>query len=236
MFAYEADHWWFVNRQRLVMEWIKRLTSPGKPLKILDVGCGTGLMMEKLSSLGRVWGIDCSSEAVGYACKRGLAQVRQISCEKLNDPNGSYDVIICLDVLEHIKDEKAALCSLMRVLAPGGLLVVTVPAFRFLWSAYDVILGHQRRYGRSELIATLRGAGFDVLRASYFVTILFPAIALYRFFMHLRPRKDVSDLFVFPRPLNAAFKVLGTLERRFMARGNLLFGSSIICLCQKPLH
>lgn len=185
-FEVEDRHWWFVGRRAVVAALLERaMGRPGNGLppapdrsaggagpRILDVGCGTGGMLPLLARFGAVTGIDSEPLALDYCRKRGITDLHPQ--EGFTAP-GSYDLVTLFDVLEHVPDEAGFLAWIRGLLKPGGRLVITVPAFQWLWSRHDELNHHQRRYTRGRLLAALRGAGFQVERASYFNFWLFPA-------------------------------------------------------------
>lgn len=148
-----------------------RASQPATP-RILDVGCGTGGMLPLLSRYGAVTGIDSEPMALEYCRRRGISDLH---LQEGFRADGAYDLVTLFDVLEHVPDEAGFLAWIRGLLKPGGRLVITVPAFQWLWSRHDVLNHHQRRYTRGRLWAALRGSGFAVERSSYFNFWLFPA-------------------------------------------------------------
>jgi SAM-dependent methyltransferase len=230
--AHESSHWWFVARRRIVLRMLRRELDEPPPagLRLLDVGCGAGGMLGHLARFGSAIGVDPSPDAVAYSAARG-ADVR---LGTLPDglPFGAddrFDVITLLDVLEHVDDDDASLRTLRRLLAPAGLLVMTVPAFPFLWSGHDVVNEHRRRYTRPQLRQRLVTAGFDVRTLSYFNTALFPPIAAVRLLRRLsRGADEGGDLGVVPAPLNAVLGSVFAAERHVLPHVSLPFGVSLI--------
>jgi SAM-dependent methyltransferase len=210
----------------------------GRCREILDIGCGTGTMVIHLGRYGRVFGVDMDNEAVGYCRDRGLDTVMQASAGKLPFGDDAFDLVTMLDVLEHISDEGAALAEAARVIRPGGLFMVAVPAYRFLWGAQDEASQHQRRYRAKQLERRVRESGLHVKRLTHFNTILFPPIAAIRLMRRAwkRPRSLRSD-FTFPAPpaMNAVLAAVFGWEADVVARANLPFGVSILCLAEKPM-
>ncbi len=182
----ELNHWWFQGRERLLKDlirhWLPQMPA-GRPVRILNVGCATGHTSEWLGEFGQVESIEYDEECAEMARQFTGLTIRQGSAEYLDYPDGSFDLVTAFDVLEHIPRDQAAAAELIRVCAPGGIVLVTVPAFQELWSEHDEINQHCRRY-RLEGIAGLFDSGSakgDVLKASYFNFWLFPAVALARF-------------------------------------------------------
>jgi SAM-dependent methyltransferase len=196
-------------------------------------------MVASLSRYGCAYGADVDREAVGYCLERGLKVVVQASGEHLPFPDESFDVATMLDVLEHIADEGATLAEVTRVLRPGGHLLVSVPAYRFLWGAQDEVSMHHRRYSAGQLRDRIKSAGLVVRRLTFFNTLLFAPIAGIRLTRRLVPglRSDRSDFnFPAPGPLNRTLSRVFGLESGVVARTNLPFGVSILCLAQRPLR
>lgn len=215
---------------------LDRYLKRHKPRRILDVGCGTGTMLGYLSRYGRAQGIDADEQAVRFCMERGVRDVQQVTVSTLPFADGTFDLVTILDVLEHIDDDAGTLRELHRVLRPGGLLLVSVPAYRFLWGPQDEISNHKRRYLARELRTRLVEAGFRVRKLSYFNTILFPAIAGIRLLRPYRPGSPnlKSDFTMTrPGPANTLLGGLFGLEAPVVRRMDLPFGVSILALAQK---
>lgn len=182
IYIYENRHWWYRGRRRLLFEVLKTLPNKGE-LKILDFGCGPGSTINLLNQFDEVFGVDIEPQAISYCLKKGLKNVKLIRQGKaLPFNSNSFDVITCMDVLEHIENETATLLDLRRVLKKDGLLIVSVPAFPFLWGELDNRSHHFRRYKKSELINILKTSGFKVQKVVYFNYLFFIPIAVIRIF------------------------------------------------------
>ena len=233
----EDVHWWFVGRRRILVSILNRyLATSNAHRRILDVGCGTGTMLTHLARFGNAQGVDMDSEAVGYCHDRGLQQVSQAGADSLPFEKETFDLVTALDVVEHIDDDLGALREMRRVLKPGGLLLLTVPAYRFLWGRQDDINLHKRRYVAGELRGRLRCAGFDVQRLTYMNAMLLPAIAAIRLVRHVLPEppKLESDFaFPAPQPLNVVLSAIFGSERHVLTRFNIPFGVSIMALARR---
>jgi SAM-dependent methyltransferase len=235
-FALEGDHWWFRAKRALVRSILRRhgrLDGRG-----LDVGCGTGGMLQALGGHGTWVGGDAEPLALAFSRKRGLARLVTGSTGALPFRSGTFDACLCLDVLYHraVDSEAAALAECHRVLTPGGLLVVTDSAFAWLRSSHDDAVHGQRRYTRRELVARVRAAGFTPLFASYTYCLVFPAVAAFRLARRLggRPEESGSDVFPLPRPLTAGLLAVQAVERALLRAVPLPFGSSVLCVARKP--
>ncbi|MBL8911909.1 MAG: class I SAM-dependent methyltransferase [Archangium sp.] len=233
----EENHWWFEGRRRVVREVMQRHVLPRAQRKILDVGCGAGGMFPLLSDFGSVDGAEASPDALARA--RLKYPLRRIESCSLPDelPKGTWDLITAFDVIEHLDEPIAALRTMRSRLTWDGQVVITVPAFQFLWSHHDDANQHRRRYSRLELVSHLSSAGLKVTYVSYFNTLLFPAVAAARLLARVRPKKnaehDSGDLEETPEPLNQMLKLLFSSERLAVKRTSLPFGVSLIAVAQR---
>ncbi len=244
MFELETTYWWFVARRTLVRDWVAAAlrrqissdqTSSGTERWLLDVGCGTGMNAEMLTGFGRVIGTDVSVEALSWSRRRGLRALARCRAEQLCFADDMFDVVTALDLLEHVDDDLKALAELHRVCKPGGTLVVTVPAYGFLWSAHDEALHHRRRYAPHELYDKLTTMGFEVERLSHFMCGLFFPVFLLRLWQSLWKRglRPQSDLRPLPSWLNRFLIWLLGGERWLLRWLTLPFGVSLICRARK---
>ena len=235
-FAVEDRHWWFVGRRQILLRVLERELRGRRPERILDVGCGTGTMLGYLSRFGDAVGVDSEAEAVRFCQARGVTGVQRFDGATLPFAAEAFSLVTTLDVLEHIDDDSAMLAEMHRVLAPGGTLLVTVPAFPFLWGAQDEISHHKRRYRRRELRARIAAAGFELRQLTYFNTLLFPPIAAIRAARPYRgrPHQLRSD-FEMTRPgrLNAVLAKVFAAEGPLIARMNLPVGVSLLAVATR---
>ena len=130
MFRLEDSYWWFVGRHELALGFVEQRFGDRRNLCILDVGCGTGAMSRKLAPYGDVVSADFSPLALSYSQRRGVTRLCASDAMRLPYRDGAYDLVVALDILEHVSDDQAALNEFQRVLKPGGVLIVTVPAYR----------------------------------------------------------------------------------------------------------
>jgi SAM-dependent methyltransferase len=231
--AVERTHWWFLARREIVLAMVERLVPAGG--SVLDVGCGTGFVLERLRERFQASGLEPSPIALEECRKRGLDQVRPGSAEDLSAVAGRrFDAVLFLDVLEHLDDDVAALCRARDVLAPDGVVLVTVPAFRFLWSQHDVANQHRRRYTQPELEQLLRRSGFILERASYFNMYLFPLALAQRWTARALGSGAAAGLRVPPAPVNRLMRRIFESEKNLLvrARGHrgLPFGVSVLAV------
>jgi SAM-dependent methyltransferase len=224
-------HWWFRGRLAVILAALRR-TVPRRPVRLLELGCGSGNVLAALGEFGETVGMEVHPELAAAARSAGLDVRAGALPEDLVVPPGWADVVLLLDVIEHLDDDAAALATARRALAPGGLLVVTVPAYRWLWSAHDVALGHRRRYAAPALRRLVTRAGFGVLHVSYFNTVLFPAVALARLWKRLTGAR-AHDLHRPAPALNRWLERLFALERHVVPRVALPFGASLLLIARR---
>src|SRR5271166_4813172 len=136
MLDVDEHHWWYRGRRLIVGSELSRLELP-EAASILDAGCGSGRTLEDLVAYGSVSGLELDPNAASVAASRGCGEIKQGSLEQLPWSADSFDLITCLDVLEHVPDDRGALAELRRVARPGAWLLVTVPAYQALWSLHD---------------------------------------------------------------------------------------------------
>lgn len=225
----EADHWWFVGRRRLLADRIRRFgLSPTAP--ILDVGSGTGANLRLFRDMGftQVVGLDVSPDAVRYCEAKGLGPVETGDILHLPFDDGSFDLIIAADVIEHIDDHVAAAKEIARVMAPDGRAVFTAPAFKSLWGRQDIVSEHHRRYRRPELVKLIDGVGLTVIDSFYFNYLLFGPIWLARQIMRLAGIKVDSENQLNPRGINALLKAVFQLDLATAPIIRAPFGVSIL--------
>lgn len=235
MNALEAGHWWFVARRRIVSAFLKQSCPDTARPSILEAGCGTGGNLAMLAGFGDVHAFEPSEGARASAAAKHDGAISQ---GHLPDgiPFGDtrFDVVVMLDVLEHVERDLESLEALRRRLAPGGRILITVPALPWLWSRHDEVHHHFRRYTRTGLSSVLEAAGFRIVRMSYFNTLLFPLIAGIRVLKKLAGQKDAADDSM-PGPMvNRALTWLFSLERRLLARVSFPIGVSLIAVAENP--
>jgi SAM-dependent methyltransferase len=192
----DRAHWFYSGKRAVVRHWIDRHLRPGRDDLLIDAGCGTGTFLEEMAGTCGVLGLDDHAESIALARPRVEAvggRVLQTALDRVDLPSGCAAVVTLMDVLEHLDDDAGAVGELTRLLRPGGLLVVTVPALPWLWSDWDVALHHRRRYLKRDLVRLLRRPGLELLRCSYFNTALLPAIALVRLWRKVRPPRPGEE-------------------------------------------
>jgi SAM-dependent methyltransferase len=219
-FELEDSHWWFQGRRSVIWALLRRAGTTGD-LRVLDAGCGTGRNVIEFGGLGDVKGIDFSPDAIEFCRRRGLADVQQGAIEQLPFGDQTFDLILATDVIEHLRDDGAALAEMRRVAAPGGRLLVTVPAYRWLWSEHDESHHHFRRYTLRRLSQELRSQAWEPLVATYFNALLLPPIAGVRMLGRLRGADGGgrNDLTMTPPALNRVLGAPMRIEAGLIAHG-----------------
>jgi SAM-dependent methyltransferase len=234
--AVDEHHWWYRGRRRVIRAELDRLTLPAGA-RVLDAGCGSGRTMVELADYGdQVSGIELNEDAAELARRRGVGEVQIGRLEELPWDDATFDLITCLDVIEHVPDDVAALVELRRVARPGAWLLVTVPAYQALWSRHDEANHHYRRYSRSALRAAARSAGWQIERVSSFNSLLLgPAAAVRLAQRRMRsPNGSRSDLDIGPAWLNDVLERPLALEASWLARGRTLpVGLSLLAVLRR---
>jgi SAM-dependent methyltransferase len=228
--AGDESHWWYRGRRRVLHAELDRVGLP-PDARILDAGCGSGRMLDELRARGDVIGVDADADAVSTTRRRGHA-ARRCAVEHMPFADASFDLVTCLDVIEHTPDDRRTLRELRRVTRPGGTLVVTVPAYQALWSAHDVVNGHYRRYRMPELRAAAQEAGWHHLRDSYFNALLLGPAAVVRV-TRRRAGADAgrSELGLTPCWLNGLLEWPLRIEAMLLRGGaRLPFGLSLVAV------
>jgi len=232
MFRAEESHWWYAG-MRAISASLLGLTPAEPGSRLLDAGCGTGNNLLHFSAGGPAVGVDVSADAVAFCRTRGVTVARG-DVLALPFRDGCFHIVTSFDVLYHrwVTDDGAAVREFARVLRPGGVLLLRVPALGLLWGAHDEAVQARHRYTRGEVEALLRGAGLGIVRATYANFFLLPLVALRRTLDRITSR-DGSDLQDLPAPLDGIFRGLLSLEARLVRRVSLPVGSSVVAVARK---
>lgn len=243
LFEKEGSYWWNVSKREMILSVLgsrpfrDRLKGNGWAV---DIGCGTGYTAMLLQARFRMVGADVAWDALSLSRGRGLKRLCQINMSDFSLPfkSSSFDLVLALDVIEHIEDDVRALAECQRILKKGGLLVVTVPAFLALWSPWDEALGHRRRYNAPGLALRAQEAGLSIERLSYiFFFVFLPAVLIRRVkqFLQGDSRQYSSDFMPIPAPLNRLLIQMGRLEQWLVTRWNLNlpWGLSVLSVMAK---
>ncbi len=236
-FEVEKNHWLMKVRRMMVVDNLTKYFSRSpKEVKILDFGCGSGIFVGELGERGYdVSGTDISEEAIKFGELKGIKNLTIQDSHKLNYPDRQFDVVLSMDVLEHLEDESWAIKEVARVLKPGGKFIVMVPAYQFLWGVQDEVAHHYRRYTLGGIKDKVLTSGeFKIVSSSYFNTILFLPIALVRLASRIfKLKKRQSDFDLNTPLLDKIFFSLFNFERKLLRYLKFPFGVSILLIAEK---
>ena len=236
MYEVEKKYWWFAGKRYLLSIFLKKYLKNKNNLKILDVGCGTGIIMKMLESYGKVHGIDTSDVALNFCRKRGIRNIKKADVCSIPYKKEEFDLITSLNVLYHknVKDDFKAISEMYRVLKPGGILIVTDSAMKCLFGRHDITHHGIRRYSKKELLSKLRKTGFQIKKTTYFNFTLFPFAYMSRKIGNFVNSPVKSDVDVNINPLvNGFLKAIFKAELFLIKYINYPFGINIACVCKK---
>lgn len=245
LYIKEQDYWWHVGKRAIVYSLLDRYLPKGKTKeerRALDLGCGAGLNLDHLAEYAQPVGTDFSEEALRFCLARGHKMLCKADAAHLPFGDREFNIITALDVVEHLDDDLVALTELKRTMRRGGLLIVSVPAYPALWSYWDDILGHRRRYTVPAMRRVVEQAGLRVRKASYSNTaILAPTVAV-RVLKSVRQQAagrsgdgsdPETDFMPVPSIVNQALIKYYEWEASTLARRKLPFGLSVVCVAQR---
>jgi SAM-dependent methyltransferase len=233
----EETHFWFKARREIIQNILAAHCLDHRELSVLEIGCGTGGNLKYFKSIySNLVGCEVSEDAINFA-RHKLPDFDIRKCNLPDDipfENSKFDVIFLFDVLEHIKDDAASLESIKQKLNVGGSLVVTVPAYQFLYGAYDKFLFHFRRYSKTRLLNLLTAAGFKITYSSYFNCWLFPAVLISRL---LEKMFNKTSKYVISGNktslINSLFyRIMRSEKHLLLKKYKLPFGSSVIAIAR----
>jgi len=234
MAATEDSHWWFRARRRIIASTLQNLALP-ESCHILEVGCGTGGNLDMLRKFGTVAALEADNTALELARLKsaGLDDIRPGRLPAENPfPEGSFDLICLFDVIEHIADDSQALSQLRAHLRKNGRIIITVPAFPWLWSNHDTFLHHQRRYTKPALVNMLNTLGFSVERSSYFNFWLFAVAATSRLVSRAFGLTSRTETAIPHAGINEVLFRIFASERHLLKHINLPFGVSLMVVAR----
>jgi ubiquinone/menaquinone biosynthesis C-methylase UbiE len=233
MAARESTYWWHIGRLRIVDEQLSKISS-NKRLKILNIGCGTGGTVTVLERHGEVTNVDVSREAIKFLKAKGHDGIL-VNGAKLPFRDGQFDLVVAMDVLEHIEYDQESLAEWRRVLQDKGNVLITVPAYSWLWSGHDISLHHWRRYTKSKLVWDLKKVSMRPVKSTYAISFSLPLVAGFRMLNKLIGKEidDESSYVDLPAPINSLFTALLTIESRWLKTFSLPAGTTVIGIFRK---
>lgn len=233
IYEYELNGFWYKVRRSMIHYFIKKYVGINKKTTILDLGCGMGALTKELMVYGDVYGLDFSEQSIRFCKERGLTNIFQGDATNIPFEDQKFDLVICLDVLEHIEQHDKAVKEIKRVLKDNGLLITFVPAFMSLWSINDDLSEHKRRYIKSELNKLLINNSFIIKRSSYFNTALFIPIFLTRKINKVFNIKVKSEIQIIPKWSDKILYIIFYTESLILRYINFPFGVSLFSIVNK---
>ncbi len=236
-FQIEKEHWLMIVRRMIARDALEaNVDKKPQETAVLDFGCGSGLFVEELTAEGyQAHGLDISEEAVKFGILQGRKNLGVLDAHKINFPDNTFDAVFGMAVLEHLEDERWALKEIERVLKPGGVFILMVPAYQFLWGVQDEVAHHYRRYTKGTLLHKITTAtSLKKVRSSYFNTFLFLPIAGVRLLSKLFGVKGRESDFDINSPFfNKLFFSIFNAERKLLTRVSFPFGVSALAVLRK---
>ena len=232
----ENEHWWFLTRRKIIADIIDKKVNKSKNSILLDFGCGTGGVLDELSKKYITYGADMSELAIGFCRKRNLNNIFTNDHFFNNlEYKGKFDIITALDVIEHVDEDKELLKRLKDLLADDGSIVITVPAYQFLFGPHDITNMHKRRYTRKTFKRVVEDAGYKIYKLSYFNTIVAPLIIFRRLLVKILGEQDEhsADDDIPNKFFNTVLKFIFGLEKYLLPYISMPFGISILCVAKK---
>ena len=234
-------HWWYKGRRRIIFSILEKYFNHKILFNILDVGCGPGEMLNDLSKFGKIFSVDCDLKAIKICIQKGCLNTCISEAENLPYRESFFSLVLMLDVLEHLDSDENGLKEAVRVCKPGGIILLTVPAFQFLWGNQDIVSNHRRRYSIKDLNALVNSKELNVIKVSYFNFFLFPIISALRVLRNLmlndykKVETTVKSDFSINKPglFNNILTAIFSLECKFIDFLDFPVGSSIICVLKK---
>jgi SAM-dependent methyltransferase len=236
----EADHWFYIGRRHILSRLLEHCRPKGARLA-LDLGCGTGSNRQTLLSFSeRVIGVDLGWGALQLNWPLDSASLCQADAMNLPFIDRCFDLVVALDLLEHLPDENLGVREMWRILKPGGYLVIFVPAFEWLWSKMDEVARHIRRYDAVQLRRILINHGFLIQRVTYANMLLFPLMIAYRLIQRAISfnwdNDSLTELMIPPEPINGILGSILRVEAYLVRFINLPVGGTVIAVAQRPTH
>lgn len=232
MHQLEDDHWWFQGKKYLIETILDQTYIP--PGRFLDIGCGTGVFLRTLEKRGTAYGLDLSEQALSYCQRDGCRLLVRAAGGGLPFKDNSFSLVTLLDMIEHVDNDSEVLRGAYRICRPGGVVVVTVPAFSFLWGRHDDAHHHKKRYVRTQLRDIGISAGFTLEKLTYTNFFIFVPVLLRRIISRKASSSKESDLRHTPKLINETLKWIYRLEAFYLKKADFPWGVSLLMILRKP--
>lgn len=232
LYRVEEGHWWHRQKRQVIHQLIKQFHQ--RPGKVLDVGCGAGKLLEELNQFG--WQAEGVDTILSQGRRRGLKLKKaDLQTQPLPYPTGHFDLVVCLDTLEHMSDDRRLTNEMARVIKPKGIVIISVPAYQWLFSYWDKMLGHFRRYNQKTLLKAIPKKLLRRVFVSYFFSFLLLPAVFVRWLKAILGQKQQSDFTTDPLPVfsHAFVSILGNLELLWLRRFTIPFGLSLVGVWEK---
>ncbi len=236
MYELEESHWWFISKRKLIFSFLKKYyNNYNKDRRVLDIGCGTGIILSDFGKYGTAYGIDSSEYAIKFCKLRGLKNVKKGFANSLPFRSNYFDIIGCFDVLYHknIKDDLKVLKELARVCKKDGRIFITDSACKLLLGRHDFASHARTRYGTNEIKDKLESAGFEIEKLSYYNFFLFPFVLLIRKLSLVFNWNRKTDIKKENFLVNEILKFIMSIERILIKFVDFPVGVSLFCIARK---
>lgn len=236
LYEQEKTYWWSIARRAMVLRFWRKYGAGNSPFRMLDIGCGTGAMLDDMRRMGgEAYGLDVAEQAVDYCRRRGLQNVRVGDAIDLPFEDAQFDLVTAVDVLEHVEDDVRAIAEAYRVCDDEGLFILVVPAFDWLWSDRDDRLQHKRRYTARELRGKIQKVGFEIVRCTYTNLFMFPLLyAMVKYGQLFNPKAEIKiDIASVPSLPNLTLLKMLAIETFLLQWVDFPVGVSLLCVARK---